>query len=289
MQLQAHPTDIFFTGQKSAAIKYNPAKSQWILEDSLYNITAVTNASHMSFALGKHNWTVSGDTTECSQHQSSYTVEMKLTGCKAGEFTCNDGQCISMEERCNQLVDCRDESDEMGCEILILKNGYKKRVPPITATAKNTVRPVSVSVSIALLKVVAIEEEDHAIQLEFQIVLEWMENRATYHNLKKETYLNALSMEDINRLWLPLVIYTNTDQQETTRLGVEWEWRTKVLVQREGELQRSGNEVLHETEIFRGDENSLSMMQSYTHEFQCVYHLTMYPFDTQVNASCFDQ
>ena len=35
MQLQADPTDVFFIGQISAAIKYNSSKSQWILEDPM--------------------------------------------------------------------------------------------------------------------------------------------------------------------------------------------------------------------------------------------------------------
>ena len=182
------------------------------------------------------------------------------------------------------MPNCRDESDGMGCKILILKEGYNKRVPPITAKGifADKVVPVPVRISLKLLKVVAILEEDHSIELQFQITLEWKENRATYHNLKKEDYLNALSMDDINRLWLPLVVYTNTDQQETTRLGVDWEWSTKVVVKREGKFERSRNEVLDEIEIFKGEENSLSMVQSYTHEFQCVYQLEKYPFDTQV-------
>ena len=141
---------------------------------------------------------------------------------------------------------------------------------------------VAVHVSMTLIKVVAINEEGNSMELQFQITLEWKENRATYHNLKKESYLNALSSEDINKLWLPLVVYTNTDQQETTRLGVDWEWSTKVVVKREGSFERSGYEVIDEIEIFNGKENSLSMVQSYTHEFQCVYQLENYPFDTQV-------
>ena len=82
-------------------------------------------------------------------------------------------------------------------------------------------------------------------------------------------------------------MYTNTDQQETTRLGVDWEWSTSVLVKREGPFERSGYEVLDEIEIFKGNENSLSMVQSYTHEFQCVYQLESYPFDTQVETNTF--
>ena len=128
-------------------------------------------------------------------------------------------------------------------------------------------------------------EEDHSIELQFEITLEWKENRASYHNLKNYFALNALSTEEINRLWLPLVIYTNTDQKESTRLGVDWEWSTNVVVQREGDFERSTPDVLDEIEIFKGVENTLSMVQSYTHEFQCVYRLEKYPFDTQVRRN----
>ena len=45
--------------------------------------------------------------------------------------------------------------------------------------------------------------------------------------------------------------------------------------------------MLDEIETFKGAENSLSMVQSYTHEFQCVYQLQKYPFDTQVERNTF--
>ena len=100
--------------------------------------------------------------------------------------------------------------------------------------------------------------------------------------MKSESYLNALSQDEIGTLWLPLIVYLNIDQQETTRLGCCVEWSTTVNVKREGNFTRSGYEVLDEANVFKGDENSLIMTQSYTHDFQCVYELERYPFDTQV-------
>ena len=46
--------------------------------------------------------------------------------------------------------------------------------------------------------------------------------------------------EDIKKLWLPLILYDNTDQKETTRLGEygNGEWGTSVLVSRDGEFTR---------------------------------------------------
>ena len=142
--------------------------------------------------------------------------------------------------------------------------------------------PVAVNISITVMKVVEIEEVDHSIHLQFQINLQWKENRVKYKNLKDKTSLNALTDADIGQLWLPLVIYENTDQKESTRLGVEWEWVTRVSVVKEGKFTRSGLDEVDEAEIFEGAENTLTMAQTYTWEFQCQYKLQHYPFDTQV-------
>ena len=87
-------------------------------------------------------------------------------------------------------------------------------------------------------------------------------------------------MDDI---WLPLVVYDNTDQKEVTRLGMDWEWITVVAVTREEENpKRSGIDEIDEVENFQGGKNRLTMNQTYTWEFQCQYELQHYPFDTQV-------
>ena len=143
--------------------------------------------------------------------------------------------------------------------------------------------PVKVSIAINLMKVVEIEETDHSIQLQFGIRLMWKENRVRYRNLKKETSLNDLSGGDFKAHWFPLIVYDNTDQKETTRLGMDWEWNTMVTVTREGDFMRSGVEDVEEVEIFEGAENRLNMDQTYTWEFQCTYLLQRYPFDTQVD------
>ena len=83
-------------------------------------------------------------------------------------------------------------------------------------------------------------------------------------------------------LWLPLVIYWNTDQDETTRLGENWEWKTDIVVEREGDVMLNPMSDIDEAEIFQGSENTLTMQQTYTHAFQCVFKLAKYPFDTQV-------
>ena len=66
----------------------------------------------------------------------------------------------------------------------------------------------------------------------------------------QDTSLNALTNVDVNRIWLPFIVYANTDQkvllvfvivpptifmvllQESTRLGTLWEWVTTVTITR---------------------------------------------------------
>ena len=188
-----------------------------------------------------------------------------------------------MEERCNQIPDCRDKSDENYCRLIVLEPGYNKDIPPIERNRDGSAKPADVSISITLMKVVEIEEVDRSIHLQFQIPLTWRDNRVKYQNLKKQTSLNALTADDVNTIWLPLIVYDNTDQKEVTRLGENWEWVTDVTVTREGKFTRSGLQEMDEAEIFEGAENSLTMKQTYTKEFQCKYELQRYPFDTQVN------
>ena len=278
MHQQTDIRGIGVQGLTHTSIEYEKKQKKWTLAVTGSNVTGTSMASFASFTLGKHNWTISGD-GGCSS-EDTYTTELKMSGCTEGNFSCDDGQCVSMDLRCNQFSECRDESDEMNCNILALKRGYNKKIPPIDSRSPD----VDVSVSIDLLRLVDIDEEDFSIEIQFEITLVWKEKRATYQNLKKRDSLNSLSEKDIHSLWLPKVIYENTDQKETTRLGDRnWEWETRVLVRREQQKgTMRGPESVDETEIFEGSENSLVMNQTYTRTFQCNYQLSYYPFDTQV-------
>ena len=276
--------NVWFKSGLSSKIHPN-VDGKWTISDDVWNATAVTNAPKDSYALGKHEWMVTGDDKNCHKGEP-YTTFLKLTGCLEGYFTCDDGECVRMEQRCDQLPDCVDKSDERRCKLLVLEEGYNNRVPPITAKSAldRSIVPVPVGVSIVLLEVVSIDEVDHSIQLQFEVILTWKDNRATYLNLKQKTALNKMTEEDIKRLWLPLIIYTNTDQKRTTRLGEygNGEWSTTITVTREANFTRADLDELDETEIFQGAENGLTMRQTYTHRFQCNYLLSRYPFDTQV-------
>ena len=278
--------DVMWVGMYNTRIEYDLNKYQWRLTSDWSagpDITGLSRARHSSYILGKHSWTIRND-YNCNGG-NTYTTELKATGCNLfGDFTCDSGQCVRMEQRCDQVSHCWDKSDEKGCKLLLLEKDYNKNIPPISVsgtTNEPTLVPALTSISTTLMDVGKIEEVDHSIHLQFEISIQWRENRARYQNLKRYTSLNVLNDEDIGQLWLPQLIYANTDQKESTRLGWINEWSTSVTVTREGNFERNGLHEVDEAEIFKGADNRLTMNQTYTKEFQCEYQLQRYPFDTQ--------
>ena len=272
--------NFIFRGDGGTDIRF--VNGAWEFSVMGSDITGGSWASQASYTLGKVDWSIYGD--DACDLGSSSTVQLKLTGCQDGSFTCDNGQCVAMDKRCNQLTECSDKSDEKDCNLVVLEDSYNKNIPPISSSGEGRILPVQVLVSIDLFSLVRINEERHSIEFQFRITLEWKENRANYYNLKDTESLNILMQEDVERLWLPEVIYENTDQKESTRLGMNWEWVTSVVVKKQGQPTMSDLSSLDEKEIFSGSENSLLVKQIYTHEFQCIYNLKYYPFDTQAGT-----
>ena len=104
----------------------------------------------------------------------------------------------SMEERCDQVTQCRDESDEDNCKLIVFKDNYNNKVPPFTVNPGNkSLVPVKVKVSTSLMNVLAISEFSHTIDLKLGITLKWYDNRVLYHNLKMKEALNLLSDKEV--------------------------------------------------------------------------------------------
>ena len=80
------------------------------------------------------------------------------------------------------------------------------------------------------------------------------------------------------QLWIPFVVFSNTQNQEFTKGDDE----TEVTITREGNFTESEVHVMEEINIFEGAENRITFQQVYSKTFKCVYQLQLYAFDTQV-------
>ena len=165
---------------------------------------------------------------------------------------------------------------------MVLKKSYRKSSPPVLAVWRKRDRqvfPATIRVNITLLDIASIRERDNEIDIKFMAEFEWFEPRAKYYNLKEKMTENPLELEDIKSLWTPKLVYRNNKNNHDTIAALE---NSQVYVKRRGGFAQSPLSSMDEIEIFEGRENPLTMIQSYTKDFKCVFDMTTFPFDTQV-------
>ena len=68
-----------------------------------------------------------------------------------------------------------------------------------------------------MVDVLVIRERENEIQVRIRACLEWYEARAKFHNLKIETMMNTLLPEDVEKLWIPKIVYSNTKENENIK------------------------------------------------------------------------
>ena len=154
--------------------------------------------------------------------------------------------------------------------MLVMKDNYNKKIPPFNYDyAASKVIPVNVNISMAVMDVLSISEVDLVYVLKFRFLMVWYDYRLKYHNLKQKRSLNSLSREEIERLWIPFVVFSNTENQEATKGGDE----TEVTITREGQFTESPVHVMDEINIFKGVDNGITFQQVYSKTFKCVYQL----------------
>ena len=74
------------------------------------------------------------------------------------QFTCDSGQCLPINKRCDMKSDCQDESDENFCwKININEHRYRKSDAPENPTGKKT---LEVGVWFEIMDIVEINEPE---------------------------------------------------------------------------------------------------------------------------------
>merc|ERR1712130_800947 len=114
-------------------------------------------------------------------------------------------------------------------------------------------------------------------QVQFFLHLTWQDSRLKFYNLKDDTGLNALSPQEKEILWIPVLTFENTENKPFT-LADE---KTSITVKKQGEFSLSKVEDVENQQFFEGKENSMTMSRFYNIRFICNYQMQWYPFDVQ--------
>ena len=109
--------------------------------------------------LGKRSMMI-GQDKGCLTTKTNYSLEVIFSTCSDDEFSCNDGFCIDMTKRCDNIQNFpNDMSNEAECKLLNIPQGYKKDYAPTQVDEKGEVIKTGVTVSLDLTNILEVSEK----------------------------------------------------------------------------------------------------------------------------------
>ena len=103
--------------------------------------------------------------------------------------------------------------------------------------------------------------------------------RLDYYNLKADSGLNALSPEEKQEIWVPKLVFSNTEN----RLGTLVDDDSTITIQRGGNYSIPDISDVENRHLYKGVENKITLSRFYNIRFLCYYSMNWYPFDLQVH------
>ena len=263
---------ITYAGIEKTIISFDLDKNIWTIRDmSNPFVYAFSQASFRTLALGNLQWTITND-TECSHE--TFTTTLSLTSCKSNQFTCNDGLCVNLEDRCNGQPECKDTTDEINCKVIETDQSYNRFLspPPPLAFPK---LPIYVSMKVHALS--SFDPIKANYESKFSINLKWFDSRLKFNNLRSIPEANSMGPDEKDKIWFPSFIFDNTKNKNNCIIDS----KSAMQVFRNGSGSLDGIESTENKHIFNGHDNYIIYDRFYNDVFECEYFLQWYPFDFQ--------
>ena len=132
-------------------------------------------------------------------------------------------------------------------------------------------------ISVEIIVIQEMKEIEQILQLKFNLRMTWVDARLDFYNIKLDETMNAITIHELHRIWLPIIIFHNTERGQRSINDDE----SFATISRTGKGTGSGSSISEDINIYKGSENSISMSRIYNIDFFCDYDMRWYPFDAQ--------
>ena len=200
-------SEYFFEGYKRDRIVQTPEGWEWNLSDGR---TLLKLKPYSVGPIGRNLW-IKQDTMyrECGlgapddKDELNYTSITLSTCSLQEEFTCENGDCIDKYKRCDDSIDCDDNSDEYLCTVVQVDPDYRSGDPP---KIKDKINFIKTTITIIRFDNIAL---DGTMELTLNIEMTWSDDKLTFLNIMDDDSFNTTSTKEVStskqsRLWLPL-------------------------------------------------------------------------------------
>ena len=217
--------------------------------------------------------------TEWEWYEKSCTTgsskrNLTLSSCDWGsQYTCDVGRCIPISQRCDNIRNCIDGSDEDECNLIDIPQSYDKLEPPTS----NSLEPLMVTISIIIENINGIDTKQMMIDITMKVTMWWKDERLTFRNLSPNNR-KLIKLAVGRKLWLP----TNYILYQNEIVGQEYVDNAVTLSAKTNSSPLPFDVYLHREErLYRGIDTLLKIQKRVRIKTACIFNFTKFPFDKQ--------
>ncbi|XP_071530567.1 uncharacterized protein [Panulirus ornatus] len=262
---------VHFLGFYNLLIAWEAANKMWVFYNILENSTYMhlNNLAADGYPLGKHEWITNSEI--CGVPKGN-DMSLSLSPCNKNQYMCRSGQCITLLQRCDLNNDCIDRSDEFNCGKVVISNEYQRELPPVNVRGN----VLKLSPELRLLRVANVDDISMAIDVELQVILQWVDDRLSFKHLTASRSGSILTEEEVHLIWTPRYQLINLEGGKMELL------EESVIITTANNATVSHFNDINMDPIYPGDSNNLSIISHYTARFTCLFRFFAYPFDIQL-------
>ena len=143
--------------------------------------------------------------------------------------------------------------------MVIFAETYKQEFAPVEVTEDGKIHRADVEVSVELLEILKISEVDSLFSCQLRLLLTWRDQRLQLTNLKTDPDNNSLSKQELEQLWVPRVVFANTEERE----GLVRDDKETATIDKIGDVTLATEENVDNAFLSKGSENPITLKRTY--------------------------